>query len=70
MDALASMGTGTMAAILGDVAVVGDSMATFEGFKVRLQNELKAMLLNELANRVNVRVPSTDDLQHGLVRAP
>ena len=55
-----------MAQIFGDVAVVGGSTAAFEGLEYSLRKELKAVLPKALANRVNrveVRVPSTDDLE-------
>ncbi|CAN0264188.1 unnamed protein product, partial [Ascophyllum nodosum] len=57
------MDTDTMAEMLGDVVVVGGS-AAFEGLGDRLEEELKAMLPEALAERVEVRVPSADDLRH------
>ena len=69
VDALSSMDTDTMAEMLGDVVVVGGS-AAFEGLGDRLEEELKAMLPEALADRVEVRVPSADDLRHRSVRAP
>ena len=69
MDALTCVDTDTMAEMLGDVVVVGGS-AALEGLGDRLEEELKAMLPEALANRVEVRVPSRADLQHRLVRAP
>ena len=69
MDALSSMDRDTMAEMLGDVVVVGGS-ATFEGLGDRLEEELKAMLPEALATRVEVRVLSANDLIHRLVRAP
>ena len=66
MDALVCMDTDTMAEMLGDVVVVGGS-AAFEGLGDRLEEELKALLPERLAIRVEVRVPSLDDLRHRLV---
>ena len=48
---------------------MGDSTA-FEGLEATLQEGLKAILPEVLTNRVEVRVPSSDDLEHRLVRAP
>ena len=57
-----------MAEILGDAAVVGDSTVAFKGLEDILRKELKTMLPKALSNRVEVRVPSGDDLEHKLVR--
>ena len=69
MDALHCVDTDVMAKILGDVAVVGGS-AALEGLEYIPQKELKAILPKAVANRVEVRVSSSDDLRHKSVRAP
>ena len=63
VDALSTQDHDSKTLMLGDVVVVGGS-AGFEGLGMRLEKDLKKLLPKWLGDRVKVRVPSADGLQH------
>ncbi|CBJ28578.1 TiTiN family member (ttn-1) [Ectocarpus siliculosus] len=66
LDALAELDSDTKADMLDDIVVVGGS-ARMDGLGDRLEEDLKAMLPEWMSERVDVRVPAADELNHRFV---
>ncbi|CAM9448901.1 unnamed protein product, partial [Ectocarpus fasciculatus] len=63
LDALAELDSDTKADMLEDIVVVGGS-ARMDGLGDRLEEDLKAMLPEWMSEKVDVRVPAADELNH------
>ncbi|CAM9953871.1 unnamed protein product [Ectocarpus sp. 4 AP-2014] len=63
LDALAELDSDTKAEMLDDIVVVGGS-ARMDGLGDRLEEDLKAMLPEWMSEKVDVRVPAADELNH------
>ncbi|CAN0331853.1 unnamed protein product [Ectocarpus sp. 6 AP-2014] len=63
LDALAELDSDTKADMLDDIVVVGGS-ARMDGLGDRLEEDLKAMLPEWMSEKVDVRVPAADELNH------
>ncbi|CAB1098274.1 unnamed protein product [Ectocarpus sp. CCAP 1310/34] len=63
LDALAELDSDTKADMLDDIVLVGGS-ARMDGLGDRLEEDLKAMLPEWMSEKVDVRVPAADELNH------